>query len=398
MFRIITVAFLALCLHVNQIKAQDFDDLFDDIEVEEITESPLTINGDFEFKYTVPYSNMENYTEPELSNLFKVSYSSENIELVSNWKLLVKQSDYTENRLVPDENYIKMLFGNTDITAGYSLYSWGHADKINPTDYLNSRDYTNPLESEKIPALGFALSHYFETASIDLVFIPFRDSDIFPVDITAQIPGVSLNQREGLKNIVIGSRLNYFGTVDLSLSYIYDIDGFYSIENQSMTSIELYNRDIHRIGLSTKTTIGAYGIWAEANYSYAEKHSPYIEWIGGIDRSFGPADEGFINIQSFGKYLTDYSDNEVQNTLQNNADRLTIGGVGKISYKLLNEEIEPEFLFIYRTFPDNTVDFIYRPKVYYRPIDSLALTAGIDIITTDDHIHDKGYFKVEYSW
>lgn len=437
-------AIVLMIITVNNLYPEDsFDDLFNDIELPEGGESlgggydrsPLSISGDHEFIYSLPYVDIERFEAPVFNNTFKINYQTDNIDIVSTLKLNIP-----ENQIIPDENYIELTFNNTIFKTGYTLFSWGHADGQNPTDRLNSRDYTNPLDIIKMPELSVSVEQYISDFSLELVYIPVKTTSLFSFNIGDKIPGslidqnnITIKEINEIEKFVLGSRLNYYGQIDLSLSYIYNIDDFYIPKvdinpayppGYPLTGLILENQRIHQIGFSSKTILGPFGIWLELNYSKVEVSKDYLEWTTGFDFNFGMDNQGFVNMQSFGKWcpnymetpdfsnISDYADpddfyfNLLAGSLQNIESELSLGIVTNISYKLMNEELEPELVCIYITSLEDIGTVILKPVINYKPIDSLTILLGMNIVYSIEeielyeeiHKNDDIFLSVKYCW
>lgn len=437
-------AIVLMIITVNNLYSEDsFDDLFSDIELSEGEESlgggrdrsPLSISGDHEFIYSFPYIDIERFEAPVFNNTFKINYQTDNIDIVSRWKFNIP-----ENQIIPDENYIELTFNNTIFKTGYTLFSWGHADEQNPTDRLNSRDYTNPLDIIKMPALSVSVEQYISDFSLELVYIPVKTASLFSFNFSDKIPGILVDQDNitfkeinDIEKFVLGGRLNYYGLIDLSLSYIYNIDDFYVPKvdinpayppGYPLTGLVLENQRIHQIGFSGKTIIDRFGVWLELNYSMVETSKDYMEWTAGFDFNFGSENQGFVNMQSFGKWcpdyietpdfsnISDYADPNdfyfdlLAGSLQNIESELSLGIINKISYKLMNDELEPEVVCIYITSLEDMGTVILKPAINYKPIDSLAITLGMNVVYSlgeielyeEIHKNDDIFLSVKYSW
>ena len=444
-------ALVLMIVTVNKLYCDDsFDDLFNDIAEDGSDSSagdyrgsfPLSISGEHEFIFSLPYIDTERFKAPVFNNTFTINYKTDNIDIVSMWKFNIP-----ENKIVPDENYIKLTFNNTFLKAGYSLFSWGHADGQNPTDRLNSRDYTNPLDITKIPALSVSAEQYFGNFSLELVYVPVKTASLFSFNINDKIPetlvdsgSITFKETNEIEKFVLGGRLNYYGLFDLSLSYIYNQDDFYipepeinsgyPVSGKPLAGLVLKNQRVHQIGFSGKTILGPLGVWLELNYSILEVSKDYLEWTAGFDFNFGRENQGFFNMQTFGKWCPDYTETPdfcnmsdyadpndfyfdlLAGSLQNIESEISLGVVGKISYKLMNEELEPEVVCIYITSLEDPGTIIIKPAISYKPVDSLAILLGMNIVYSipagDGHDHsqlyeemhknDNIFLSVKYCW
>lgn len=400
-FKIVTLIILILSAFTVIFADSDFDSLFNDIATgsNEAEDNPLNITGEIEFRQDVPYKNINSFKEPLLRNRVTLSYTEKNVEVYTNWDVEIEDD---KAKIIPEESYIKLSARDTVVKAGYIEYNWGFADKINPTNLLNSRDYTDPFEVEEIPSLSIFIEQYLSDNSIEMVYIPVKKDSTFSIDPLETISGtVTVTDRNPVEKAVLGGKINHYGSVDVSLSYIWDIDDLYSVKTLNQYSTELEYQRTHNIGLGIKTVIGMYGLWFEGNYSFRES-SDKIEWIAGFDRSIGFEDQGTLNIQSFGSYIPDYSDKTMEdildNTLQNESSELTMGVTGKISYAFLNSELKPELTTIYINYIDKDHELIFKPEVVYTPVDSLNFIVGGAIATEALEEKSRIYTAIEYAW
>lgn len=440
--RIIILLFMVFFL--NKLYSDDnFEALFNDIESDLIngcdsplSTNPLQISGEHEFIFSLPYINPNKFEAPLFNNTFKITYETEEINIVSTWKFNIPG-----NEIIPGENYIKLILNNTIFKVGYTLFFWGHADEQNPTDKLNSRDYTNALDITKILSPSVVVEQYGGDFSLNLVYIPVKKASLFSFDICDKIPetlinpeNITFNETNEIEKFVLGGRINYYGEVDFTLSYIYNYDDFYIPEvdvnpdypgsGTPLAGLVLKNQRIHQIGLSGKTIIDRFGIWLELNYSVPEVTEEYLEWTAGFDCNFGTTEKGFFNIQTFGKWCPYYIDapdvRDISNyttmdifyrdiltgSLQNMESEISLGFVSKISYKLMNEELEPALVILYTKSLDDSGSFIIQPALTFQPIDSFAIFLGMNIVYSIErlelyeeiHKNDNIFLSVKYNW
>ena len=184
--RIIILLFMIITLH-NIYSEDDFAALFDEIEMEDDRagdsvvdgrDRPLRISGEHEFIFSLPYIDIDKFKAPVFNNIFTIEYETKKVDIVSTWEFNIP-----DTKIIPGENYIQLNLNNTKIRGGYNLFSWGDADLQNPTDRLNSRDYNDPLNIEKIPALSVSVEQYFGDFSLQAVYIPVKTPSLFSFDI-----------------------------------------------------------------------------------------------------------------------------------------------------------------------------------------------------------------------
>lgn len=286
------------------------------------------------FRDTFSYTGV--YLWPRLENLLTLSGGVGLFKVTSSWRATIWPagtdapaaipiSDPASLTVVPENNYISLGAGALSIDAGYFVQPWGAADGLNPTDNINPVDYTRSLTPESIPAFMLRLV-YFPAPSVGLetVFEPYKQADLFPVSAADRIPALLFSASEvsvsqppvEFSSAVLGGRMSFYtSAVDLSVSYLYDYDQYYtpviSYAGPANKTLTLERMRIHRFGADAKTTIGPFGLWAEACYSLTTDpaltssavRNPYLSWTLGTDASYGPAGTFYVNFQYSGRYV-----------------------------------------------------------------------------------------------
>lgn len=338
------------------------------ISSNDIDKLKFSIDGKklFEFHMPVIKDHFDFYGEikaPRFTNDLGVSLKYKTLSVTSNFRLDLKLNDFNNlyNILAfsPLENSIKWSIWKFNFGAGFQYFSWGTADKINPTDNLNPRDYRRGGDAEKIPLLSINTSFFpVDFISIDAVYVPFEQSDLFPVNWKSKIPdaffyeqGVNVsafpllifypikvdsdNQYDNLKfdpsSFIVGGKLNFnLQHADFSFSYLYDVDPYYTpiikvkrykfeetptpipvdIYAYRVKSIELVRKRLHRFGADLKTTVDRFGLWLELCYTMTEDYLMKLDSIrnhnlyavAGVDFNYGPSNDFYINLQMIGKF------------------------------------------------------------------------------------------------
>lgn len=377
--------------------AADYEDLFSGIEqsapadsgganAADATES-VSLEAEHQVRFALPaLKNHDTFESaqkaPQLTNTFELGATRGAFSLRAGVKgrLRLTQGGADDKliSLQPLENSIS--YSNTLLraTLGYQYYSWGSADKLNPTDNLNARDYTSGPDAEKFPLFSLSTTLYpTSRITIQGVYAPYEQSDLFPLSAVGQIPAelfssirfatIALSptgvqtapriQQEAVsvdetqlpfkpESFIAGGRVQLLGSqLDISLSYLYDFDQYYSprltlehyafVNEQTsitpflpdsvrqlmaslggwrLSDIELYRTRIHRIGMDVKKIIGRAGVWGEVCYSLGPDHdntdpavrNDQLSWTAGLDISYGPADEHYLNIQHSGSWIVDF--------------------------------------------------------------------------------------------
>ncbi|MBN2534509.1 MAG: hypothetical protein JXB88_16620 [Spirochaetales bacterium] len=339
----------------------EYDDLFNDLEDEFTTDeseeeagpsSTLSLMGEHVFRFNIPvmndYIDLNGYIKkPKYNNTIKGDYSTDNIQVVSNWEFKILLNDdetdllFTQPLLYPLENYMEIRYDKIKVSAGFKIYNWGTGDGFNPTDNLNPLNMMNEFEFEKIPVLAMDLAVYpFHFMSVDIVYVPFKQNDIFPVDVPEYVadyyPEATINVKDSLyilEDFVLAARLNFiFSITDFSISYMYNLDSYYSPEIRLMEvdysalyslppgsvvlneveSIDLVRKRIHNIGFDFRTSVDRFGLWGEVCYVFANNYKQYqvrepqLNWITGVDFNLGANSEYYFNFQYSGCYNANY--------------------------------------------------------------------------------------------
>lgn len=199
-----------------------------------------------------------------------------------------------------------VLSEKLDVKIGRQRIAWGTADKINPTDNINSLDMEDVWDFGRRNASdAIKLTYYFDNGNIEGVFIPFFRANNLPAgdwgNILISNPNFpstfSLNDStsfgvvfNGINETIMQPKLNFkensvfglkykgiFSGVDYSLSYIYGLDGF-PVPNKADLSIDsldnlsnfylklntnlIYPRQ-HIFGLDLAGSIKDIGVWSE---------------------------------------------------------------------------------------------------------------------------------------
>jgi hypothetical protein len=393
-------------------QSTDYQDLFSDIEQSTPAESAgastpdrierVSLQANHEVRFALPVVGEHDdfagaQKAPQLTNTFELGATrgAFSLRAALQGRLRLSQGGSADEliSLQPLENSMSYSTSLLRATLGYQYYSWGSADKLNPTDNLNPRDYTSGPDAEKLPLFSLSATLYpTSRVAIGGVYAPYEQSDLFPLSAPEQIPAelfstirfatIALSpsgvqpstriQQESVSivqtqlpfeptSFIAGGRVQLFGSVfDMSVSYLYDFDQYYSprltlehytfVNDQTtissllpdsvrhqmaslggwgLSDIELYRSRIQRIGVDAKKIIGRAGVWGELCYSLGEDHdnsdpavrNDQLSWTAGMDISYGPADEHYLNIQHVGSWIVDYDKTVLQDYSQGAPDR-----------------------------------------------------------------------------
>jgi hypothetical protein len=344
--------------NANAINSIDYNDLLDDIESNQPSDDSktkisqkseigfmLSLLGDHSFIYHYPVINDHcdyyGYIKaPRFNNDLGIDIKYKILKLKAHWEIdaIVNESGDINDilKVKPLENSIVLSPWRFNIGAGYLYYTWGTADKMNPTDNLNPFDYTVGADKEKNSILS-AFVEFFPVnfLSMQVVYIPFLEKDIYPTNFIEE-----LKEKLEIENIkeklpdydpstfTLGGKLNfYFQYIDFSFSYIYGFDKYFTPDIKlsavkyygntlfyTIDSIELKKNRIHYFGTDFKTTISRFGIWGEICYAMSEDYlmnrydikNHKLSWSAGFDFNFGPNQDFYFNFQTFGDFSPFY--------------------------------------------------------------------------------------------
>jgi hypothetical protein len=359
-FELFAIAGLVGCLAGTNIYAEeveDLDALFDDVGTtattmvkealgtvtaalkNQTTQTTVSISGEHQFEFHAPvikdHLGFDSYLKaPKIVNEIGVEIEKGDLKIVSAWNAdLLVYSGGDQNTLLettPGENFVQLSTPACKFIFGYQQFGWGSADKLNPTNNLNPKDYAGDIfKYETLPLLAMRAVYYpSDTFSLEAVYAPYEQATSFPIDVAAQIPPELFFQTEiskaeipyTLESGVAAVRVSMYSALDMALSYTYDFDDYYTPVIRYVSpfdkSLTLVKDRIHRIGWDMKTTVDRFGLWLEACYSLTrdaemnlyDKRNPYLDWTFGLDFNYGPEDRFYLNFQYTGTYVFDYDD------------------------------------------------------------------------------------------
>lgn len=248
----------------------------------------LGLSGDHTFDFRAPVdSDNLNFRgvikTPKFQNEFGIDIRYKDVKLVSHWQLDLLMNETGDIAQMftarPLENAIYWSPWKIKLGVGYQYYSWGVADQLNPTDNLNPQDYRKGAQKEKLALLSASINIYpLDWFSVQAVYVPFEQSDLFPIDfagrlrkevddmrvdsssimtseqaaqlILAGVPAAELSQLQSAvnnltfmrnikyrwndydyRNFLAGGKANFMTRyIDFSFSYLYDVDPYWTPE------------------------------------------------------------------------------------------------------------------------------------------------------------------------
>ena len=411
----------------------------------------LEINGEHSFTFHFPtdkdhFDFEGNIKAPRFRNDMGLEIKYKELKLVSNGRFDILLNDfsvwYKVLKIQPLENYIRWSPWKLTFTAGYQFYNWGVADQLNPTDNINPRDFTTGMKADKLPALSLSAKIYpLDFFSIEAIYVPFEQNDVFPVDVISKIPDKLFYKKSSNTSyddfdfnpvcFLLGGKVNFFfSSIDFSFSYLYDFDNswtpvitmeiptgyFYNVEE-----IQFERKRIHRFGADVKGNIDRVSLWLEVCYSLSEDYllndyrvrNHNFQWVTGFDTTLGPDDLFYINFQIMGEFIpffddgfykdyedglpdADEADNEkymeeyyyrvLTDKLGSYQEGLNLGAFIKLKWKFLNELLVPEIstgyvvplIYDYDKY-DRYGALYLKPLVDIMPFDSFHITVGAEL-------------------
>lgn len=227
---------------------------------------------------------------------------SRNVSLnVEGW--VRSQELFHENETWGDlrEASLTIRLGRVDLRLGKQIIVWGRADRLNPTDVLTPRNFTLLVpedDDQRIGVPALKATYYLGGLSLTGLWLP----DFVPHVIPLRQPPPPVRLRERGPGTTVAQwavKLEQTGkAVDWSLSYF---DGFDLIPDvrigrvsPSLVPVFLTHNGIRVIGADAATTLGRYGLRAEAAYTFTEDSggrnplikNPFLYVVMGGDRTF----------------------------------------------------------------------------------------------------------------
>jgi hypothetical protein len=219
-FLLIIMIFASSALIINA--EENYEDLFKDISTDtkksesnnntkESTNDigfELDLSGTHEFKFHMPVDednfNFNGYGKsPKFLNDLGLDITYKTLKVTSGFNFGIILNEIYEKadinkieiakllKVLPNENKIEWSPWKFKIGAGYQIFTWGVADKTNPTDNINPMDYNDFSLStavKKLPTLAANVSFYpLKFMSLDLIYVPFAEKSYYTSDIVDEL-------------------------------------------------------------------------------------------------------------------------------------------------------------------------------------------------------------------
>lgn len=311
------------------------------------------------------------------------------------------------------EGYIQRKTESTEFRLGRQLIAWGRADKLNPTDYFTSRDYTFLTSDDEEQKKGIdalrGIMHFGEY-DVQGVVAHGNAKNILPFQIANN---VDFNQ----SNKQFGAKLDHFGEgFDWSASYYHGMDRNPNLlPNFATGTIVSSYDDVSAMGLDFARASGALTYRGEAAYFkmsglsgqtiYQRKN--HLDFVFGVDGS--PRRDANLGIQYYGVVVNNYSP-DVPNDpiaksgalLGNQLHSYQQGITLRFAQNWMNDALQFEIRANYGLTDHGTYIF---QKLIYKPNDSWSLSVGGEYFMGDANSYfgqfrkNSGVFtEVRFGW
>lgn len=297
------------------------------------------------------------------------------------------------------EAYLAASLGDWDLSAGRQLVVWGKADAVNPTDVVSVRDFTllTPTDEDQKTGVGTLRATYNrDDLRLSALWLPEFRANTFPLTPS---PGVRFEERKPANPheqwALRAERTS--GRIDWSASYFDGYDKTPDLRADAAGAsgilIGLYHPRVRVLGADAATTLGRWGVRAEAAYTWTTDpggtdpftKNPFFYGVAGADRTF--LDNLNVNVQALYRRIAHFEDPYAvtgplqvlavrQALLANQRDPEQLGATIRVSRKWHNDTVEAEVSAI-TWFVHG--DSLVRPRLKYAWTDRLRTTLGADI-------------------
>ncbi|MBC8342813.1 MAG: hypothetical protein H8E61_02380, partial [Bacteroidetes bacterium] len=314
--------------------------------------------------------------------------------------------------------FYNFLVPNLDLRIGRQKFSWGKADRINPTNNLNPLDLEDIWDFGRVAGSdAIRLNYYIKDFKIEGIWLPFFRPATLPAGDWAEIfhpqielpPGMSLGSYADsviLPSLTFLQSSNYGFKLsgrlldfDWSGSYVYGYDplpvsqrNVISLTNPGQINILAkmgYIRQ-HIAGVDFSGQIGNIGIWGEAALFKATApvimitdlsafglpdmdsvlldDKPFVKFIIGGDYTF--RDASYLHIQYLHGFFHERGKSEMKDYFFLNYRKKT--GADKIQLELISGA------FVVGNWHDlrNNYALIYHPSISYFVNDNSEISLG----------------------
>jgi len=297
------------------------------------------------------------------------------------------------------ELYAEIGFRAAEFRLGKQIVAWGRADAVNPTDIVSPRDLTMLVTDDDdqksgVPAIRAALT--FGGTTVSALWIAGFEASTLPL---GSIPSSTrIVQPSRSDEVAQGAlRMEHAGgRVDWSVSWFSGLDLVPDAAiraTPTTTALELAHHRLRVLGADAATTLGRYGLRAEAALLLtddasgrdAEIKNSTLFAVIGADRTFGSYFN--VNVQYLVRYvrgftppgsISDPPQRETALTLARVSQQLRQtqhGGTVRLSNQWWHETLKAEVSGVFFAPPWQV---LIRPRITYAVSDRWQLVAGAD--------------------
>jgi hypothetical protein len=317
------------------------------------------------------------------------------------------------------------ILKNLDLRVGHQIVTWGTADMLNPTNFLNPYDLSDPFAFDRTMANTMLKGTYFiNDVTITGVLAPFFKPSRLPPDAAVlisafdatnmPIPGMSLNDMSDTVILPEKNARNMSGAIktaakifdfDLSVSYYYGYDHLpqptalslipYDATNpfsfNGKLNLEYYR--IQGIGFDVAGAILDVGVWGEAAVIIPEEVKTGISVatpLGSIDSSvIAVKDEPFVKFVIGGDYTFKggwYVQAQYLHGFMNEIGKDNLGNYAMIALekRFINDELTIRLAGGGEMRDSDTLAFFGMPEISYKPGNGVEVALGAHIIDGDE--------------
>ncbi|MEO8040255.1 MAG: DUF1302 family protein [Betaproteobacteria bacterium] len=296
------------------------------------------------------------------------------------------------------EAYAGVSAGNWDLSVGRQLIVWGKADSVNPTDVISVRDFTllTPTdEDQKTGAGAIRATYNLAELRLSALWLPEFRPDTVPLPPTPGLRFAERNPANPHRQWALRAERTSDRT-DWSVSYF---DGYEKMPDLRPDALDanggvigLHHSRVRMIGADAATTVGRWGIRAEAAYTWTADPSgvdpftrnPFFFAVLGADRTY--LGNFNVNVRALYRRIAHFEDPFAvsgplrqlavrQALLANQRDAGQAGATFRVSRKWRNDTLEAELSGI-MWFVHG--DSLVRPRLRYAWTDRLKTTLGAD--------------------
>ncbi|MFW5998414.1 MAG: DUF1302 family protein [Halanaerobiaceae bacterium] len=303
-----------------------------------------------------------------------------------------------------DEAYVDLYFNNFDLRTGKQMMTWGKADGLVVTNFVNPEDLTeSPVieyEDRFKSINSIKLNYFMGNDSLEVVWIPeFEpvtiDENLFNNQIRnitgSSAPVLNYSEKEvetELENSELALKYSSLGTdfdYELVAGYIWDDHPSLYIQQKPLQEPEvtLKHERLTVAGGSFSTSRDAWVIRGDGLYTSGKKYNGFdpeyeaglvaknnIKWMIGADYTL---DDYLLSGQLYQEVILDYEDSIIQDEFSSKMTFMT-------QRQFLRDKLDTKITFFYDF---NQESLKAKPEISYNYNDDFKIEAGADYMLED---------------